>query len=202
MILAILLLCFSWQPLAAQEIRRASQKQAAQMISLINRTSARIQTIHCNFTQTSDLSFMDEKAVSRGHMDFDAAGSLTWQYTSPYKYTFSIANGKVTTQSGSRKQSIDLKSNRMFGNIAEMMMNSVSGKCLSGGRDFHADMYVRGNEWIAYLKPLRPDMKKMFRTIRIHFSRIRRMVQEVEMIQGNGDHIDIALSDIKVTYRK
>jgi hypothetical protein len=186
----------------AQKLTKVPAGQAQRMIGIINRTSSSIRTIQCDFVQVSDMSFMDDKAVSKGKMSFNASGSLVWQYNSPYKYTFSINNGQVTTKSGGKTQSIDLRNNKMFQNIATMMMNSVSGKCLSNGRDFKVVMYASKKEWVAYLYPQKADFKKMFASVRLHFNQIRRMVQQVEMIQKNGDNIVITLSNVKATYRR
>lgn len=201
-ILLVTFIFAALQPSVAQNLRKADKSLAVKMINQINRTSAKIKTIKCSFTQVSDLSFMDEKTVSKGKMYYHAEGSLVWQYISPYKYTFSIESGQVTTQSGNQKKNIDMKGNALFENITGMMMNTVSGKSLSNNRDFQVDMYLKGNEWIAFLTPKRPGMKKMFASIHLHFSPKRQMVQEVEMIQANGDRINITLSDINVTYRR
>ncbi len=201
-ILLLIFICSILQPAVAQKLKRAEKRQAAQIINLINRASAQIKTIRCSFIQVSNVSFMDERTVSKGKMYYNADGSLVWQYISPYKYIFSIEEGQVMTQSGNQKKRIDVKGNALFENITEMMMNFVSGKILSNNRDFIVDMYLKGKEWVAFLTPKRPEIRKMFKSIHLHFSPKRKMVQEVEMIQANGDQINITLSDVNVTYRK
>lgn len=199
----LLLCCLAGQaPLLAQKAVRATPRQERQMIALINRTSASIRAMSCDFRQVSNLSFMDSKAVSEGRMSYSADGKLTWQYTAPYSYTFTIDNGKVTTTSGSRTTTIDTGSNKLYRNITQLMMNSVSGRSLSGNRDFTVHMYTRGGWWIAYLYPRGGDMKRLFKTVRLYFSKGRRMVQKVEMVQPNGDDITITLLNQKVSYRR
>lgn len=186
----------------AQQLRKVTEKQKRQMIAAITQTSAKIRTIQCDFTQVSVLSFLEDKATAKGKMSFTAPGSLVWQYTSPTRYTFSIENGKVTTKSGGRTHSIDISNNKMYQNIVEMMMGSVSGQNLSSGRNFAVEMYVSEGEWIAFLTPLKADFKKMFKSVRLHFNKRKRMVQQVEMISNNGDSIKITLSNIQTTYRR
>ena len=186
----------------AQRLKKATEKQKQQMIATINRASEKIHTIQCDFTQVSELSFLEDKATAKGRMSFTAPGSLVWQYTSPTHYTFSIDKGKVTTKSGGKTHSIDISNNKMYQNIVEMMMNSVSGKSLGNGRNFGVEMYVSGSEWIAWLTPLKPDFRKMFKSVRLHFNKQQRTVQQVEMISNNGDNIKITLSNIQTTYRR
>ena len=101
-------------------------------------------------------------------------------------------------RNGSRTNSVDLRSSRLFQSIARVMEGSVTGKSLSSGKDFTAQMYTQGATWVAVLTPKDSAMKKMFKTVRLFFNPAHSMVSKVEMVESNGDTTTITLSGAKV----
>ena len=182
---------------SAQSLKKATAVQEKSMIAVINSTAASIRTIQCGFVQTKSLSFLSGKMTSYGSMNYNNRGKLRWEYTSPYKYTFIINGDKVYTKSAKKTNTIDIRSSRLFQGIAQVMINSITGKSISSNKDFTVDMYTSGNEWIAYLTPIKKDMKKMFKSIRLHFDYSRGIVSSVDMIEKNGDTTEITLTGVK-----
>lgn len=182
---------------SAQRMQKANGAQQAKMISVINATAASIKTIESNFTQVKSVSFLNEKVKSYGRMYYSNQGKLRWEYVSPYKYTFAINGGKVYIKSGAKSQVIDIRTSRLFNSIAQIMINSITGKSLKANGDFNTQMYVDGNEWIAVLTPKKAQMKKMFRTVQLHFNSHHSMVSEVVMTETSGDSTVITLSGVK-----
>lgn len=193
----IIVLLLSVLSVSAQRMQKANGAQQAKMISVINATAASIKTIQSNFTQVKSVSFLNEKVKSYGRMYYSNQGKLRWEYVSPYKYTFAINGGKVYIKSGTKSQVIDIRTSRLFNSIAQIMINSITGKSLKANGDFNTQMYVDGNEWIAVLTPKKAQMKKMFRTVQLHFNSHHSMVSEVVMTETSGDSTVITLSGVK-----
>lgn len=193
----IIVLLLSVLSVSAQRMQKANGAQQAKMISVINATAASIKTIQSNFTQVKSVSFLNEKVKSYGRMYYSNQGKLRWEYVSPYKYTFAINGGKVYIKSGTKSQVIDIRTSRLFNSIAQIMINSITGKSLKANGDFNTQMYVNGNEWIAVLTPKKAQMKKMFRTVQLHFNSHHSMVSEVVMTETSGDSTVITLSGVK-----
>ncbi len=193
----IIVLLLSVLSVSAQRMQKANGAQQAKMISVINATAASIKTIESNFTQVKSVSFLNEKVKSYGRMYYSNQGKLRWEYVSPYKYTFAINGGKVYIKSGAKSQVIDIRTSRLFNSIAQIMINSITGKSLKANGDFNTQMYVDGNEWIAVLTPKKAQMKKMFRTVQLHFNSHHSMVSEVVMTETSGDSTVITLSGVK-----
>ncbi len=193
----IIVLLLSVLSVSAQRMQKANGAQQAKMISVINATAASIKTIESNFTQVKSVSFLNEKVKSYGRMYYSNQGKLRWEYVSPYKYTFAINGGKVYIKSGTKSQVIDIRTSRLFNSIAQIMINSITGKSLKANGDFNTQMYVDGNEWIAVLTPKKAQMKKMFRTVQLHFNSHHSMVSEVVMTETSGDSTVITLSGVK-----
>ena len=158
--------CCLW--LSAQTLKKATEAEAKVMVAEINKTAASIRTLACNFTQVKTLSFLNDKMTSQGRMCYDASGKLRWEYTSPYTCTFILNGQQVHIQSAKNRQTIDIRQSRLFQGIAQVMMNSVTGRNLTSNKDFACTFYTQGDVWVADLVPQRKEMKQMFSTIRLY----------------------------------
>jgi len=192
-----MLLLALWMPMTAQTMKKASPAQAKEMIAKVNATAASIRTIKCDFTQTKKMSFLNEKMVSKGTMNYTNAGQLRWEYQTPYRYIFVINNGKVTMKSASKTTTVNMASSRLFQSIARIMVSSVTGKSLSNSQDFTVQMYTAGTQWVAVMTPKSSEMKKMFKQVRLYFNPAHSMVSRVEMTEKNGDTTLIELTGVK-----
>lgn len=152
----------------------------------------------CRFTQTKELSILQEKMVSNGVMYYcRQGGRLRWEYQSPYVYTFVMNGNRVMMRSDERTDVIDTSRNQLFGQIARIMMNTLTGRCLTAAEEFKTEVRVEANEWIAELTPRRRDMTQFFARIRLHFDPQRRVVSRVEMFEQSGDRTVIDLKNIR-----
>lgn len=185
--------------MSAQQLRKVTAQQSAVMIKEISKSAQMVKALSCDFIQVSEVSFLEEKVTSHGLMKYRNMGSLVWQYTSPFKYTFSIDNNVVTMKSGSRTQSVDLAASKAFQNVVKMVKSSITGQNLNNNRDFSVVMYAGGSTWMAQLTPRHNQMKQFVKTVSLYFDKSRRMVNKVVMMQANGDKITIELTNIKVS---
>ena len=168
----------------------------AQIRQQINQAASQMKTMQCDFVQTKHLKMLNDKMVARGRMYYRQGNQLRWEYVTPYTYTFILNENKVLLKSSQRNDVIDVNQNKVFKEIARIMMNSVVGKCLSDEKDFKTQITTVGQEWVATLQPLRKDMKQMFQQIILHLDRQQAVVRMVELIEKNGDRTVIELKDI------
>ena len=174
-----------------------AQQSEMQIRQKISRIASSIKTMSCDFIQTKHLKMLNDDMVSKGRMYYQQSNRLRWEYTSPYTYTFIINNDKVLLKNSQRNDVIDVNSNKLFKEIARIMMNSVVGNCLNDETSFKSSISVSGEEWVATLLPQRKDMKQMFQKIILHFSQKQAVVTQVELIEKNGDRTIIDLKNIK-----
>lgn len=184
-------------PVQAQELKKAGVAQQQLMLERFSQAAAAIRTLDCSFTQVKTLRFLNDKMTSQGRMLYDAGGKLRWEYTQPYQYTFVINGDKVHIKSRQSFHSIDIRQSRLFQGIAEVMMQSVTGKGLTASSNFGCAMYTHGGEWVALLSPRRKEMKKLFKEIHLHLSASKQVVTRVEMVEPSGDTTVIVLKDVK-----
>ena len=168
----------------------------AQIRQQINQAASQMKSMQCDFVQTKHLKMLNDKMVAKGKMYYRQGNQLRWEYVTPYAYTFILNNNKVLLKNSQRNDVIDVNQNKVFKEIARIMMNSVVGKCLADEKDFKTQISTEGQEWVARLQPLRKDMKQMFQQIILHFDRKQSVVSVVELLEKNGDRTVIELKDI------
>jgi len=174
-----------------------AQQNEAQIRQAITQAASTMKTMQCDFTQTKHLKMLNDKMTSKGRMYYQQTNRLRWEYTSPYSYTFILNDDKVLLKNKQRNDVIDVNKNKLFREIARIMMNSVVGTSLTDDKSFKSTIATNGNEWIASLLPQRKDMKQLFQKIILHFNRTNAMVKQVELIERNGDKTVIELNNIR-----
>ena len=173
------------------------EQSEAQIRQAITQAASGMKTMQCDFTQTKHLKMLNDKMTSKGRMYYQQTNRLRWEYTSPYSYTFILNDDKVLLKNKQRNDVIDVNKNKLFREIARIMMNSVVGTSLTDDKSFKSTIATNGNEWIASLLPQRKDLKQLFQKIILHFSKKNAMVKQVELIERNGDKTVIELNNIR-----
>ena len=174
-----------------------AQQNEAQIRQATTQAASTMKTMQCDFTQTKHLKMLNDKMTSKGRMYYQQTNRLRWEYTSPYSYTFILNDDKVLLKNKQRNDVIDVNKNKLFREIARIMMNSVVGTSLTDDKSFKSTIATNGNEWIASLLPQRKDLKQLFQKIILHFSKKNAMVKQVELIEKNGDKTVIELNNIR-----
>ena len=191
-IYVILVFCMALLPMFGQT--RINTDEIKQKI---NQTASGIKTMQCDFVQTKHLKMLNDKLVSKGKMYYQKSDKLRWEYVSPYKYTFILNGNKVQIKNDKRTDVIDVERNKLFKEIARIMMSSVVGDCLNDTRSFKTTITDGNTSWVATLVPQRKEMKQMFSSIRLYFNKKSSMVSMVELVEKNGDKTFIELKNVK-----
>lgn len=173
----------------------AQQKQ--NVIGKINRAASGLKSMSCTFTQTKFLSLLSDKMVSVGKMYYSQPNKLRWEYTNPYQYLFIFNGNKVYVGNKSRKDVINTNNNKIFKEVARIMMSTVTGTALSNSSDFAIDVADVKTKWQITLIPKKKDMKKMFSKIVLSFNKSNLMISEINIYEKNNDRTNIKLNTIK-----
>ncbi len=188
--LILLMVCTVWLSLSAQ----VNEHQIRQKIS---QSAAAMKTMQCDFVQTKHMKMLNHEMVSKGKLYYQQTACLRWEYVTPYTYTFILNNDKVLLKNTRRNDVIDVRQNKMFKEIVQIMMGSVVGNCLTDEKDFRSSITTAGSEWVVTLSPLRREVKQMFPKIVLHFSQRQAVVTQVELLEKSGDRTVINLKNIK-----
>ncbi|MCM1066627.1 MAG: outer membrane lipoprotein carrier protein LolA [Muribaculaceae bacterium] len=180
---------------AAATLSGAREKE---VLEKLNSAASAMRTMQCDFVQTKYLSLLSDKMVSEGRMTYQRPDRLRWEYVKPYSY-LSVFNGtKVYVGNEKRRDIIDTNSNKIFKEVARIMMNTVTGKALSSPADFTTSVAESPAAWEVTLVPRKKELRGMFAKIVLCFDRSKQMISEIKLYEKNGDHTDIKLKNITI----
>lgn len=188
----LLICCF----VGVQAASTLSASQQQEVIEKINASASKIKSMSCTFTQTKYISLLSDKMVSSGKMYYKQPNKLRWEYTSPYNYLFVFNGTKVYVGNKSKEDVIDTNTNKIFKEIARIMMNTVTGKALSNKTDFTISVAGNNTSWIVTLIPKKKEMKQMFSKIELIFNKSNTMISEINIYEKNNDRTNIKLTNI------
>ncbi len=174
-----------------------AQNSDIQIRQKISHAATIMKTMQCDFEQKKYIKLLNHEMVSKGKLYYQQAACLRWEYITPYTYTFILNQDKVLLKNNKRNDVLDVKQNKMFSEIVNIMMSSVVGNCLTDNKNFHSNISVAGNEWVVTLQPLRREVKQMFPRIVLHFNQKLAVVTQIELFEKSGDKTMINLKNIK-----
>lgn len=176
---------------------RLTEAQQKQIVEKIGRSASAMNSMQCSFTQTKSMKMLSKKMVSTGVMYFKRPNKLRWQYTSPYDYTFLLNGDKVRLKSAKSTKDISVQGNKMFRQISEIILNSVTGGSLKSTSDFRVELYQQGKTYFARLYPKKKELKQVYQVIEIYFNPQLTNVSSVKMLEKTGDTTLVELKDTK-----
>jgi len=184
-------------PLILSGQKVATDEQKADAIEKITAASQNMRALVCNFTQTRQMTILNEKIVSYGKMYYSNDNRLRWEYTEPFNAI--VINGKkIGMINGNGKTAVSGGMAYLFKGIAEVMMNGISGKNLTDKKRFDIELSINKNTCNVVLTPKQAQMKKAFAQITIIFSTKDYLAQKVIMKESNGNNTIIELTEKQV----
>lgn len=174
-----------------------TEQQKQNVVGRINKAASGLKSMECSFTQTKYLSLLSDKMVSEGRMYYKQPNKLRWEYTTPYRYLFVFNGTRVYVGNKTRKDVIDTNTNKVFREVARIMMSTVTGTALSNSSDFSIDVADDKALWQVVLVPRKKEMKKMFSKIVLFFNKSNLMIFEINIYEKNNDRTNIKLKNIK-----
>jgi outer membrane lipoprotein carrier protein len=171
-------------------------KNVDAFIEKIELYATETNTIISNFTQEKHLTMLEEVLVSDGHFIFQKKNNVLWEYKQPIDYAIIVFDGQFTIRDGSKVNAFDIESNRMFREINNMIITSVSGNFLDNP-DFESAYFENNTFYLVKLSPLKQEVKNMLSTIEIYFNKNDISVSKVKFIEPGDDFTLIKFSETK-----
>ena len=185
----------SWPLLGQTKLTAEQQKQ---IIEKIDQTASAMKGMQCDFVQTKRMKLLSKEMPSKGIMYFKRPNKLRWQYIAPYDYTFILNDDKVQIKSSKSTKNIDVQGNKMFRQITNIILNSVTGGSLKSSSDFNVEVYKKDNTYFAKLFPKKKELKQLYQVIEIYFDSALTMVNSVRMVEKTGDETRVNLINTKL----
>lgn len=161
-------------------------KDVDTFINKINIYSAETNTIKSDFIQEKHLTMLEEVLISEGHFVFQKENNVLWEYKGPIDYAIIVSDGKFTIRDGDKVNAFDIESNRMFREINNMIITSVSGNFLNNP-NFESAYFENGLFYLVKLSPVEPEVKNMLSTIEIYFDKADFSVSQVKFMEPGDD---------------
>lgn len=178
-------------PIAAQKL--LSQQETQQVLSKISAAAQQTKSLQAQFVQTKTLKMLNHRLVSRGRMSYAQPTNLRWEYATPTKYVFVLSGNKVLLGGERGKNVVDVRQNKVFQQIARLMVSNVTGQCLTDP-SFRTQLFSQDGAWIAQLTPQRGEMKALFARISLTIDPKLAVVKRVVLTERSGDVTTIDLS--------
>ena len=187
-------LVLSMSAMAQTKLTAAQQQK---IVEKVNRSTSAITSMQCSFTQTKSMKMLSKKMQSGGVMYYKKPNKLRWQYTHPYDYTFVMNGDKVNIKSAKSSQKIDVQRNKMFRQITDIILSTVTGGSLKNSADFTVEMFKDDRQYFARLYPKKKELKQIYQVIEIYFNSELTMVSSVKMLEKTGDATTVTLTGVK-----
>lgn len=182
---------------SAQIYRNASIAEEKQINEKVSANAISMKTMTCNFEQIKELSFLNDKSISKGLLFYKKPNKVRWEYKHPYSYIFIMNGEKVILQSENNKNEINLNSSKQFQQISKIILGGVSGNGLTNSSDFHIFFYTSNEDYKLQLQPLKKEIKSLFSQINLFVSKGDGSINKVEMIEKTGDKTIIRFLSMK-----
>ena len=180
------------------QYKEATVAEKSEIIGKITQSAADIKTMQCNFVQTKELSFMNDKVVSEGKMYYKSADKIRWEYIKPYQYVFSMDGQNVNISSGDKTNKIPLKASKIFNEISKVMTGGVSGAVLIDSKDFTSELMIGTTDYKIILTPLKKEIKDLFSDIQLMVNKSNNRIKSIIMTEKSGDKTTIDLKNIQI----
>jgi len=174
-----------------------TDEQQSAVIEKITAASKNMQTLVCNFTQTREMTILNEKIVSSGKMYYSNDNRLRWEYSNPFNALI-INKKQIGMLTAKGKTAVSGGMAYLFKGISEVMMNGISGKNLTDKKRFDIQIFIVENACNVVLIPKQAQMKKAFSQITITFGTKDYLAQKVIMKEASGNVTTIQLTDKQI----
>jgi outer membrane lipoprotein-sorting protein len=153
----------------------------------VQKTAQSTKSIHSDFTQTKQLSVLDNAIISEGHLTFKAPNLVKWEYIKPYKNIAIFKDDKLLVNNEGKKDEMDLSSNRMFRSLNTLIVNSIKGDMFDESQ-FLISYFKKGQDYLVTFIPKDKRLKKFIASFELKFDKDSTQVNEVKMIEPNEDY--------------
>lgn len=159
--------------------------------------SQKINSIASDFLQQKNLSMLSDKITSKGKFYFKKDDKVRMEYTAPYQYLMIINGNKVIVKDGQKTNSMSARSNKMFQQINQLMMDCARGTVFDN-KNFSVKLFEGNNAFLAEMTPITKEMKSLFKNVNVVLGKNNLLVQQVQMWEPGGDHTTIQYSNQKI----
>lgn len=159
--------------------------------------SAKVLSIHSNFTQEKILTALTETITSTGKFWFKRSNKVKIEYLKPFTYLMIMNNDKLLVRDNQKENRINVKSNRLFQQVNRIMIDCVQGTILDS-KDFSTKVFENDKIYLLEMTPVSKSLREFFQTIVLKVDKKDYSVNIIEMNEPSGDKTSISFTDKKL----
>ncbi|MCK9616564.1 MAG: outer membrane lipoprotein carrier protein LolA [Lentimicrobiaceae bacterium] len=183
------------QPVGFKALQNASEVKAS-----IEKTVSAVSSIESDFIQNQYMTALAEQMTMKGHFWFKKENKLRWQYTQPMQYQIIMNGSKMWMKDEQRVNEFNISSNRMFGEINDIMTSCLQGSIFKKTDKFKISFYENSKQFMVLLVPLKKDMKGFLKNIELYINKKDYSVEKLKMVEPSGDYTSIAFQNKKTNH--
>ena len=149
--------------------------------------SQKVNTIKSDFVQEKNLSILSEKIISKGKFWFKKDNQVRMEYTQPFQYLMILNSSNIYIKDGQKENKISTKSNKLFQQINQIMVDCVKGTAFSN-KDFSVKVFQNNTGYLIEMSPINKTLKDMFKNINVTVDKKQFAVNSIEMLEISGDN--------------
>ena len=147
----------------------------------------KLVSIKSDFVQEKHLSFMQDSIVSKGIFRYKKQDKIRLEYITPFKYLMVLNNGKIYIKDGSKVNKFDSRSNKLFKQINDMLINTMNGNVLQS-KDYKITYFENDNINLLELQPLDKSIADLIQKIKIYIDKKKLTVLKLRLTEKSGDY--------------
>lgn len=144
-------------------------------------------SIKSDFVQEKILSMLSEMITSKGKFWFKKESQVRMEYSQPYPYLMILNKDKVFVKDGKKVNKVSARSNKLFGQINNIMIDCMRGTALNN-TDFKTAVFENKNTFLVELIPVTKGLKVLFKSINVIVDRKDYSVVSIAMLELSGDN--------------
>ncbi len=156
--------------------------------------SQKIGSIKSDFVQEKNLSMLNDKIISKGVFWFKKENMVRMEYNQPFSYLMILAGNNVYIKDGQRENKVSTKSNKLFGQINQVIVDCVGGTALNNP-DFSVRLFENGSSFLIELTPITKNLTELFKNINIVVDKKDFTASKIEMFETSGDSSTITFTN-------
>lgn len=158
------------------------------------------QTLQSDFEQEKHLSFMQEPIITKGNFYYKKDKKLRWEYIEPFEYIVIMNGPNLIINDEGHKNEIDLKSNKTYQEINEVISKSMKGEIQSNNDQFDTVLRENNEMYLLELTPKTKKIKEYMTQIQVYFDKKDWLLSKVILKEQGGDWTKINFSNKKVNH--
>jgi len=149
--------------------------------------SQKVNTIKSDFVQEKNLSMLSEKITSKGKFWFKKDNMVRMEYNQPFQYLMILNKNDIYIKDGQKENKISTKSNKLFQQINQIMVDCVKGTAFSN-KDFSVKVFQNNTGYLIEMSPINKTLKDLFKNINVTVDKKQFAVNSIEMLETSGDN--------------